>query len=553
MNRRTFLTGSIPKATEYSPIEQKAVETALTPYSGEWTDKHRRHLLSRTMFGVQKKHSDQVHSLNLQEMLTLLFAPQTPPENPKAYLNTGSITAGNDWTSATYDANQEGIRLAFLQSWQIALMLNQPIRIHDKMMLFWQNHFATGANSVKDARLMHKQYSLIFPYSLGNFKSLVELIVTDPAMLRYLNGNTNVKGQPNENFARELQELFTIGKGPEISPGNYTNYTEKDIKEAARILTGWSENTSTQIAVFTSSKHDTGKKSFSSAYQNSVIESMGSTEAAARQEIKSLIDMIFSQEATSLYIVRKLYRYFVDYVIDDSVETFVIQPLAKQLREAAFEIAPVLRTLLSSEHFYSETFRGCFIKTPMDFVIGTSRLFEPELLFPQDSKEIHWAYRTLRRLIAQMGQDLINPPNVAGLPAYYQEPAFHELWINADTLQKRIKFIGDLSIDHLQLDEMAYGKGALIDVFKIVEWSDDPSDSNQVVDAWCESLYFIDISPESKHQMKRFLTGGLEDFVWTNEWVDWKDNPSEEKTKGIETKLRALLKYMLSMAEYQLS
>ena len=132
------------------------------------------------------------------------------------------------------------------------MMLNQPIRIHDKLMLFWQNHFATGSGSVKDARLMHKQYELLFNNVLGNFKSMVESIVLDPAMLRYLNGNTNSKDRPNENFARELQELFTIGKGPEIAPGNYTNYTEQDIKEAARILTGWSDNQTTQTAIFKS-------------------------------------------------------------------------------------------------------------------------------------------------------------------------------------------------------------------------------------------------------------------------------------------------------------
>jgi hypothetical protein len=155
--------------------------------------------------------------------------------------------------------------------------------------------------------------------------------------------------------------------------------------------------------------------------------------------------------------------------------------------------------------------------------------------------------------MAQMGQDLISPPNVAGLPAYYQEPAYHELWINADTLQKRIKFIGDLSVDHLQLDEMAYGKGALIDVFELAEWADDPADPLQIIDAWCDWFYALDINAEAKHVMKRFLTGGLEDFVWTNEWIDYKSNPTDDKTKAIEVKLRTLLKYMLSMAEYQLS
>lgn len=553
MNRRTFLKGRLlPEST--NPISTFTIETvSLSPYSGEWTDEQRKHLLRRTLIGFSPEHFNQVKNLSLEQILENLLSKQALPPKPLAYLNTGSVTAGSEWTSATYDANQENVRIAFLLSWQIESLLHQPIRIHDKMVLFWQNHFATGANAVKDARLMHKQFELLFENATGNVKDLVYSIVFDPSMLRYLNGNSNTKIQPNENFARELQELFTIGKGPEISPGNYTNYTEEDINQAARILTGWYDDQSTMQTKFRSNNHDFGIKKFSSAYGNRTISSSATNELGARQEVQDLMHMIFDQEATSLFIIKKLYRYFVDYVIDAEIESNIIKPLAKLFRDSSFDIIPVLRVLFSSEHFYSTSLLGCAIKTPIELVLGTCTLFKPALIFPSDSKEIHWAYRTLRRIMAQMGQDIMNPPNVAGLPAYYQEPAYHELWINADTLQKRIKFIGDLSLDHLQLDEMAYGKGALIDVFSILEWADDPSDPVQVIEAWCHHMFALKISPETQYTLKKFLTGGLEDFVWTNEWLDWNDNPTDTKKAALESKLRTLLKHMLSMAEYQLN
>jgi hypothetical protein len=309
--------------------------------------------------------------------------------------------------------------------------------------------------------------------------------------------------------------------------------------------------------VFTPNNHDTQPKQFSSAYQNTIIKSTANTENSAKTEVDDLLSMIFKQEQTSLHLIRKLYRFFVDYVIDDSVENYIIKPLAEQFRAANFEVKPIVRTLLSSTHFYSNTVRNCFIKTPADLIIGTSRFFHPEGLYPEELNLMHWANRTLRRLMGNMGLDIMNPPNVAGIPAYYQEPSFHELWINADTLQKRIKFTNDLSIDHLQLDEMDYTKGPLIDVIQFAKDSGDPTDPTVIINYWCEWLFSMPISETVKNQVKDFLTAGSPDYEWTVKWnlyiADEANTPQDAAiVSAVEKPLRNLIKYLLAMAEYQL-
>ena len=207
--------------------------------------------------------------------------------------------------------------------------------------------------------------------ALGNFKALVKEVTLAPAMLRYLNGNTNTKANPNENYGRELQELFTIGKGPEIAAGNYTNYTEDDVKAAARVLTGWRDLRDTRTAEFRATPHDTANKIFSSAYGGATIT--GRTGADGAKELDDLLDLIFAQAETARYICRKLYRHFVYYVIDDATEKNVIAPMADLLRKGGWEIKPVVALLLKSAHFYDAANIGCYIKTPLDVVVGTFR------------------------------------------------------------------------------------------------------------------------------------------------------------------------------------
>jgi uncharacterized protein (DUF1800 family) len=188
--------------------------------------------------------------------------------------------------------------------------------------------------------------------------------------------NQNTKTAPDENYARELQELFTIGKN--LS----SHYTEEDVKQAAKVLTGWRTNRTTITSFFDSPKHDTGNKTFSAFYNNTVIT--GKTGAnAGIDELNDLLNMIFQQQEVAKYIVRKIYRFFVYYIIDESVETNVIVPLANVFRNNNYEIKPVIETLLKSEHFHDPLNSGCMIKAPIDHVIGLAR--QTNLVFPDNS------------------------------------------------------------------------------------------------------------------------------------------------------------------------
>lgn len=548
MNRRDFLLRSSKK--RFSP---PAIESAgLEPYTGEWTSKQAYHLLRRAMFGATPKDVAVILKGNMSQAVDMLLSP-VPAAAPIAYVATGGVAQGQPWATAGYDANQENSRLTQLQSWWIKLMLDQGISLTEKMTLFWHNHFSCGANSVKDARYMYKQNDLLRQNVFGNFKTLAKQISLDPAMLRYLSGSYNTKTSPNENYGRELQELFSIGKGPEIAPGNYTHYTEADVKAAAKVLTGWSDDQAGLTYKFTDANHDTNDKTFSSAYGNRVIKG-GKGKTEALREMDDLLTMIFDQNQTAVYLVRKIYRWFVDYVIDSEVEKNIIQPLADIFRANNYEVKPVLEALFKSAHFYDNAKIGCMIKSPADLVIGTIRLFPHPLLYPTALPQTNWAYRTLRRVMATMQLDIMNLPNVAGLPAYWQEPVFHEIWINADTLQKRVKFTNDYSFDKFRLDEMDYGTAPRIDPLEAVKYITDPSNPVTIVTEFAQIMFPIQITAEQVTELKNILIPGLPDFEWTVEWNDYQKNPTDDtKSTAIADKLRLLLKYMFAMAEYQLS
>jgi uncharacterized protein (DUF1800 family) len=426
-------------------------------------------------------------------------------------------------------------------------MVDQPVSIVEKMTLFWHNHYVTESIDVGDARMAYRYNALLRANALGNFKTLTKLVTVDCAMLRYLNGNTNTGANPNENYARELQELFTIGKGPEIAPGNYTNYTEQDVMAAARVLSGWRDSNATFQGYFTASRHDATNKQFSSAYQSAVITGLAGTAGA--NEVDALLDLIFLQQETAKYLCRKLYRWFVYYVIDETAEANVIVPLADLLRTNNYDIVPVLQTLFKSAHFYDPVNIGCVIKNPVDLTAGTMRVFGVQ--FPDGSNYAaqygQWKY--VYQQAEQMQMLLGDPPGVAGWPAYYQTPQFHELWINSDTLPKRKAFTDKMGT----AGNRTNGTTIVIDPIAFAQEVSDPSDPNALIDEFAQYLFPVAITANQKAFLKETLIPGLPDYEWTIEWGDYLADPSDTaKRDAVNMKLQALLLLMMSMAEYQL-
>jgi uncharacterized protein (DUF1800 family) len=512
------------------------------------------------MFGAKPQDVEALAPMNVSDLVDLLLADTPLPDPPlNTNANDTGAPVGSTWIDApTSDFNNS--RHNSLRAWWIGLMINQGPSVREKMTLFWHNHFATESAVIKDARFTYRNNALLRQHALGNFRELTKLVTLDGAMLRYLNGDTNTAANPNENYARELQELFTIGKGPEIAAGNYTNYTEQDVQEAARVLSGWRESAATFVSYFTATRHAQGNKQFSSAYNNAVI--VGQAGAAGANEVDDLLNMIFAQQETAKFICRKLYRWFVYYVIDAAAESNVIAPMADLFRNGNYEIGPPLAALLKSAHFYDGVNAGCVIKNPIDLNVGTARTFSVAYPVAQpDGTNLAAMYNHWRYLATQgtaMQQEILDPPGVAGWPAYHQDPLFYEMWINSDTLATRTEFTDILSgITGNVAGQPGYrqnGFNQVIDPVAFANLSSNPADPNALIDSWAEFLYPISITASQKAFLKEALLPGLPDYEWSIEWNAYVADPGDPgKAAAITTKLRELISVMLSMAEYQLS
>lgn len=298
-----------------------------------------------------------------------------------------------------YGLRSNSVETQRLATWWGERMLVTRRPLEEKLTLFWHGHFATGNVKVRDTRMMRQQIEMLRANANGNFHDLLLGILTDPAMLVYLDNGENVKDHPNENFGRELLELFSLGVG---------NYTETDIREAARAFTGWTNDV--LEFKFDAEQHDFGEKTF-----------LGRTGAFDGGDI---IDIILDEPAAAEFMAAKLYRFFVRDEIDDAVRT----DLAATFRDAGYELRPLLRRIFLSRDFYSPASYATQIKSPVHLVVSTYRKLElTELPTIPD----------FNRLTAGLGQTLFNPPNVAGW-------AGGRTWMTPATLLQRGNLFRDV-------------------------------------------------------------------------------------------------------------
>jgi uncharacterized protein (DUF1800 family) len=536
--------------TEFTPPPT----SGLQPYTASFGVPELRHLLRRTLFGATKADMAYFSGKSMFQVVDELLNPTAPLPAPpvKEYVVATTtlvpdtnIAAGATWVD---DINNDGTiasyRRASFKKWWAGNLINQDRSIREKMTLFWHNHFATETNDIGNAQYVYKHHNLLRTSALGNFKTLTRNITFDPAMLVYLNGQYNTAAAPDENYAREIQELFCCGKGP----GSL--YTEADVKAAAKVLTGWLNNSTTLTPYFTASRHDSTNKTFSEFYNNTVITG-SKTAAGATQEIDDFLNMIFANAEVAKYICRRLYCWFVYYDIDDSVEQNVIAPLANLLRSNNYEIKPVLNVLLKSEHFFDVLSRGCIIKSPADLVIGFCR--ESEILFQPatDYFTNYGFYNYMVSWLSNMQQNIGDPPDVSGWKAYYQEPQFYEIWINSDTLPKRNQFTDTMLVSGYTYNS----KKIMLDPLEYAKTFAAPGDPNAFIAELTARILGLDISAASKAQLKKdiLLSGQSTDIYWTQAWDLYISTPTNTaNTTSVRTKIRDLIKYLMNLAEYQL-
>ena len=384
----------------------KFVPTASDP----WDRVKAAHLLNRAGFGGRPDEIDRVARLGMDVAIDELidsgrFSESFPPPDYtnvraawEAYARLIQMRAPERERFEANVAAQRADNQKFveLREWWVTRMIQTPRPLQEKMVLFWHGLLVAGKPEVTQSEFLLIQNELFRRSALGNFKDLIVAISKDPAMLRYLDNNLNRRGRPNENYARELLELFTMGIG---------NYTERDIKEAARAFTGWTYRTSEFY--FDARQHDDAAKTF--------LGRTGNLDGG------DVIDIVFEQPATAKWVPRKLFEFFGYLRPEESL----VDELAELFRRRNFDVAPVVRAILSSSAFYSPKAMRAQVKSPVQLVVGTARLMDLDAA----------AIPALVRAMDLMGQALFIPPNVGGWPR-------GEGWITTSTLLHRYNFSG---------------------------------------------------------------------------------------------------------------
>lgn len=529
--------------------------TSLIAYAGPWTAAEAGHLLRRATYAPLAAEIEQARTLGLDGTLNLLFAAPAPPDPPVYYDYDGHPDAGigDDWTTLRAHPidrqTDRNARMRSLLSWLHLNAGNGGMSVTEKMVFFWHNHF--GIDSPGIPRVMYQFFDLYRTYATGDFRQLVKKMTINPAMLAFLNGNQSTVVNPNENFAREILELFTIGKGPLAGPGDYTTYTEQDVTELAKAFTGWrTRNFNSEVAgeqpesYFQANRHDTTTKTLSARFGNAQIPNGDENEYA------DVVDLIFQQDEVSRYICRKLYRHFVHPTLDANVEQNVIEPMASVLRASDYVIEPALRALFGSEHFFTAKYRGAQIKTPIELV---QSIFRP-LDYVDQQASLTDRYEAARRAHFQassMGLDVRRPPSVAGWTAYYQEPALHRLWLNTATIQARKNFA------RIVLRNNGFnwnGSRHPFDWIAYVEsFGDDGFNVYAMIERMAADLLPRPLHPDQLQALRDLLLPDIDDFVWAAEWADLSANPGDDNLRdSIRNRLRQMVTGMTDMAEFQL-
>ena len=336
-----------------------------------------------------------------------------------------------------------------IQHWWLARMIETPRPLQEKMTLFWHGHFATSYRGIQDSYHMFQQNRLFRSHAVGNVKALSHGIIRDPAMLRYLNNDRNRKRKPNENLARELMELFTLGEG--------NGYTENDIRQGARALTGYTFHDDDFI--------DLGSRPYRRRHDSDPKTILGKT---GNFDGDDFVELIFARRACSEFLCRKLYRYFVN---DGPGEPgrqrreFILG-LARSLRDNAYQLRPVLKLLFRSAHFYDPSNIGSQIKSPIQLIVQAAR----SLGAPTRQLSV------LTEAAGLMGQNLFYPPSVKGWEG-------GRIWINTSTLFVRQNTLVYMLTGRRLNRPPGTGDGAAYDATHLVEHLRTPDGSLRVRDA----------------------------------------------------------------------
>jgi uncharacterized protein (DUF1800 family) len=369
-------------------------------------------------------------------------------------------------------------------------MVYSPHPVQEKLTLFWHNHFATSNAKVQSSGFMLRQYDLMYRHCLGNFRAMLQEMTKDPAMMVWLDTRLSKKGMPNENYARELMELFSLGIG---------NYTEKDIREAARAFTGWEIRD--QEPFFNPEQHDAGAKTV-----------LGQTGPWKGEDI---VRICLEQKSASYFIVGKLFRFLISETMASTQE--ILQPLAEQFRKSDYDVGSLVSTMVRSNLFFAPAVYRTRVKAPVDFVLGIVRALEGRV-----------GTTALARGLEELGQNLFFPPSVKGWDG---GPA----WLNGQT----ILFRQNLALALTSTEDARFGRrtdpAALAGKY-------GKNTETDAVEFFLRLFLQDDVPVESRARLAQYVQKAHKQ----NFPVYWTEKDAADQ------RLRALCHLVLTLPEFQL-
>jgi uncharacterized protein (DUF1800 family) len=557
---------------------------SLTEITGNLGTDRAAHLLRRATFGPTIAQINQFAGYTATEAMNELF--KEPAQNPSPPIDplTAATWVDPQGQAKAGDSNSEQDDLfTFFQAWHLDVMLKSDPSLKEKITWFFHSHLPARWTEIRSSEAIYYQNCLYRHYAFGSFKELFTKICTDNAMLVYLDGYSNHKDSPNENFAREMFELYSIGKGPQLEEGNYTTFTEDDVKAATRVLTGWifdedfanidadtglptgkmASTTGGNPVTDLATGHDTDVKTFSAAWNDTgiqpaeIIENLATVESAYG-ELDEMMDMIFGNVETARFIVRKMYRFFVYHFISEEVEQDIIEPLAQNFLANDWSIPDMLKVLLKSQHFYDEDTPavtsdnniGALIKSPIEVYTTLMRFFN--VTVPDRDTQASTFYSDFEFLVSKLedqGLHFYEPFEVAGYPAYHQIPGYNRNWIMTNALAHRYQ-TGDVLMKR-------GGSGNETSIqMDVLDWAEnsgevDPTSATDIVTVLTSNLLAVEINTERfNYFLNTVFLDTLTQATWLSEWNKYIGGGDD---LVVRERLEILVSSIIQTPEYQLN
>ena len=579
---------------------------SLNPSTSVLGSRKAKHLLSRACFHYSKSTLNHFSTLTPTEAVSELSGPTTTPWEQPYDLQPNSQNGIVDgfWIHSEnppsyYPYGHERKRSIISGWWWYNMM--QQNKLKHKLVFFLHTCFTVAKDQIGARSAYFFDYlSLLDFYAYGSIQTLAEKITFDNSMLYYLDNTFNNKNNPNENYAREFLELFTILKGPQIAEGDYTNYTEHDIQQAARVFSGIKvkpdrdeidPDTGIPCGYVNNYFHDNGSKTFSQAFGFQEIQG-GTNANGVRNELSDFVEMIFSKPETAKAYCRKLYKFFVKSEWDETVENAIIAPLANQLMSSNYNLLSVLQTLLISEHFYdednadpSDEIVGGIVKNPIQLISQIISVLDIQIPNPEPpiasipespgsgfrvsstdwTEEQENFFKFYHRFCHNTffpgcGMNIFSPDTVAGYPADYQGPDYDRSWFSSNTIVARYKTIESLIYGKNRILGLLTGinggnyyqglfvQFSTVDFVANPNYISNPFDSNILVSELVE-LFFCESISESRLNYFILTLNDIDPSYWTGAWAQYINNGNIYQVK---IRLDALFTKLINAPEFQL-